>query len=436
MIAAPQGAQNSAYTPAPRHLSASWTPAQRRNPAVPAIHRNAGPSEPQTPLRSETLSGHRAPMMLRHSSIIAVGALAALHLGCRSERSELVLSGRVEVDQVNVGSKVGGRVASVLAEEGDRVSAGAVLLELEKAEELATLAQAIAEVQRAQANLDLLLAGTRAEDLRRAEAVVAAQRSQLDLRRKGFRDEEVRQAEAEVASTRSALDFAKRELDRAESLAASGTMEQMQLDARRNDHETAKALLEVAEQRLAMMRVGSRPEEIAMAEAQLAQAEADLDRLRNGARPEEIAATRAALAAAQANVQRIDAQIAEMTISAPADALVDLFDLEPGDLVRASQTVAILNLESTPWVRCYVPEDRLGEVRSGQRVTVAVDTWPGREFPGIVRRLSSEAEFTPRNVQTVAKRSQLVFEAKIDIAEGGEDLRSGMYADVRLAETP
>jgi len=366
----------------------------------------------------------------------AATAAVLTAIACNSGGDELVLSGRVEVDQVGVGSKIGGRVARILAEEGESVEAGAVLIELERDEEEAALAQAKAETQRAQANLDLLLAGTRAEDMRRAEAVVAATRAQLDLRRKGFRDEEVRQAEAEVDSARSVLDLAQREFERARDLLASGTMDRQQFDVRQNALETAKAALEVAEQRQSMMRTGSRPEEIAMAEAQLAQSEADLERLRNGARPEEIAAARAAVASAQANVARIDAQIAELTIAAPAPALVDLLDLEPGDLVRASQTVAMLNLESTPWVRVYVPESRLAEVRAGQKVLVSVDSWPGRDFPGVVRRLSAEAEFTPRNVQTVEKRSQLVFEAKIDVSEGGEDLRSGMYADVRLADAP
>jgi HlyD family secretion protein len=115
---------------------------------------------------------------------------------------------------------------------------------------------------------------------------------------------------------------------------------------------------------------------------------------------------------------------------------VETLDLQPGDLVRAGQSVATLLLERRPWVRCYVPENRLGLVRPGLAVTVTVDSFPGETFAGVVRKVSAQAEFTPRNVQTTEKRAELVFEMKVDIAgaEGvAERLRAGMYADVHIA---
>ncbi len=359
-------------------------------------------------------------------------AAALLLAGCSRNSGELVVSGRVEVDDVRIGSKVGGRVARVAAEEGRTVKAGDAIVFLDDAELQAQLAQARASQAQAQAQLDLLQAGSRKEDIARAEGVVNARKSELEMRRKGFRDEEVREAEAQVASARSALDLAKKELERSETLRKLGTVELRDLDRKRADHDNAVALLQVALQREALVRSGSRPEEIGVAEAQLKQAQADLDRLRNGARPEEVAAARAAVEAARANVARLQAQLDEMRISAPADALVDTLDLRPGDLVRAGETVAILYLRTRPWVRCYVPENRLGDMKPGADVTVTVDTWPGRQFKGQVRRLAAEAEFTPRNVQTTEKRAELVFEMKVDVTDGAEDLRAGMFADVRV----
>ena len=169
-----------------------------------------------------------------------------------------------------------------------------------------------------------------------------------------------------------------------------------------------------------------------MAKARLAEAASDLDRLRNGPRPEEIAAQQAAVEAAKANIARLQSQLEETTILSPSEAVVETLDLELGDLVQAGETIAVLNLMNRPWVRCYVPENRLGLAKVGTQVSVSVDSYPDVAFSGQIRRLSSDAEFTPRNVQTTEKRSELVFEMKVDILENGDRLRAGMYADVHV----
>lgn len=364
---------------------------------------------------------------------ILLGVMALLLLsGCEHDTDQLVVSGRVEVDDVHVGSKVGGRIWKVNYEEGDDVKAGEAIVTIEDRELVAQLNEAKANSDQTKANLDLLLVGTRAEDLARAEAVVEARSAELALRKKGFRDEEVREAEAQLESARSDLEYASTEYKRTLSLFAKGATERRELDNKRTQFETARAKVEIASQRLMLVRSGSRPEEIAMAEAQLNQARADLDRLRNGARPEEIAAQRAGLEAAQANVSRLETQLEETRILAPVDCMVETLDLEPGDLVKAGETVAVLDLKNSPWVRCYIPENRLGWVQPGDLVDVTVDSFPGELFEGKIRRIKSDAEFTPRNVQTTEKRSELVFEMKVDILSNGERLRAGMYADVHI----
>jgi len=358
--------------------------------------------------------------------------LCAVLLGCNRETDSLTVSGRVEMNDVHVGSKIGGRVAKVCAAEGDSVKAGGEIVLLEDQELTAQLNEAKAAQAQAQAQLDLLLAGTRQEDLERAEATVRARRADLDLRKKGFRAEEVRGAQAQLAQARSDLDLAQKDFDRAETLLKSNTIDRQEMDRRRAALLAARAQLEVREQSLALYRSGSRPEEIAAAEALLAQSEADLKRLRAGARLEEIAAQRAAVEQAKSHVAGLESQLAETRILAPSDAEVDTLDLRVGDLVRAGETIAVLNLTTQPYVRCYLPENRLGWVKPGQEVRVTVDSYPGQEFRGKVRRVSAQAEFTPRNVQTQEKRSELVFEMKVDVPDGGGKLRGGMYADVHI----
>lgn len=358
--------------------------------------------------------------------------LAIYAAGCGSDPDGLVVSGRVEVDDVHIGSKIGGRVALVEFDEGDTVEAGAPVVTLEDQELTAQLEEARASASQAQSELDLLLAGSRQEEIDRQAAVVQAREAELDLRRSGFREEEVREAEAQLASAKSDLGYASSEYKRTAALFEKGAVDRREFDNRKTALDTAIARVEIAQQRLNLFRSGSRPEEIAMAEAQLAESRAQLDQLKNGARPEEIAAQRAAVEAAKANIARLESQLAETRILAPVDSMVETLDLEPGDLVQAGETIAVLNLRNNPWVRCYVPENRLGWVKPGDSVEVGVDSFQDRRFPAQIRRVNSEAEFTPRNVQTTEKRSELVFEMKVDILEGGEDLRAGMYADVHI----
>jgi HlyD family secretion protein len=376
--------------------------------------------------------------LLRGIRLLVIGAVALCCLvglkGCpgKRESSELVVSGRVEVDSIHVGSKVGGRVLKVHFDEGEAVKAWEPVVSLEDRELVAQRDQAKAAQAQAQAQLDLLLAGTRPEDLVRADAVVSASLAELELRRKGFREEEVREAAAQLASAQSEQALAQKEFDRTQALFKTRTIDQSEFDRTRSALETAKAKVNAATQRTALMQSGSRPEEIARAEAQLAQARADLTRLKNGPRPEEIAAQRAAVESARANVARFESQLAEMKIISPDDAVVETLDLKVGDLVKPGETVAVLNLRRAPYVRCYVPENRLGEVKPGQEVAVTVDSLPGQRLKGKVRRVASDAEFTPRNVQTTEKRSELVFEMKVDVIDSPEKLRAGMYADVHV----
>lgn len=366
---------------------------------------------------------------------MAAASAVLLAVACDSSGGDvLVVSGRVELDNVRVGSRVGGRVSLVPVAEGDRVTSGQAVVLLDDAELRAQLEQASASRRQSEAQLAVLVAGSRPEEIASAEALVSARRADLELRRKGFRTEEIQQAEAEVSRARTALELARKELERTETLRRSGTVQQRDLDVRAADFASAQAQLEVALQREALVRSGSRPEEIAAAAAQLSKAEHDLELLRNGPRPEEIAAQRAVVEAAAAHENRIRTQLDEMRVAAPADCVVETLDLRPGDLVRAGEPVAVLNLPHRPWVRCYVPENRLAQVRTGAEVEVTIDSAPGRSFRGQVRRVSSEAEFTPRNVQTTEKRAELVFETKVDVLDGTGTLRAGMYADVHIPD--
>ncbi|MFN2385572.1 MAG: HlyD family secretion protein [Thermoanaerobaculia bacterium] len=152
-----------------------------------------------------------------------------------------------------------------------------------------------------------------------------------------------------------------------------------------------------------------------------------------GSRPEDIDAAEAAVAREEGRLAYAMRQKAEAVVRAPAGGTVEVFDLRPGDLVAVQQPVARLLEPGQLWVRVYVPEPSLGRVRVGQKAHLRVDSFPGREFPGRVVEIGNQAEYTPRNVQTLQQRMDQVFGVKVAIDDPG-DLRPGMAAIVRLEE--
>jgi HlyD family secretion protein len=143
-----------------------------------------------------------------------------------------------------------------------------------------------------------------------------------------------------------------------------------------------------------------------------------------------VAAAQMRVAQARAQLADIDAQLAEMQVVAPADSVLEVLSVKVGDVLPANREAATLILTGHLWVRVYVPEDWLGLIKLGEHVRVRVDSFPGKDFDGVVEQINRQAEFTPRNVQTVADRIRQVFGVKVRLPSDDEHLRAGMAADV------
>ncbi len=204
----------------------------------------------------------------------------------------------------------------------------------------------------------------------------------------------------EIARARAAAENAERERQRQQALLASGIAGQQAYDSAATAAKTAAETLREAER---------------------------------GSRPEDIDAARAQLDADERQLAYLQRQRQETTVVAPADGVIESMDLRPGDLVGANQPVAKMLEPDQLWVRVYVPEPELGRVRLGQLAMLTVDTYPKREFPGKVVEIRSQAEYTPRNVQTLDQRMDQVFGVKVAIDRAPE-LRPGMAAAIRLVE--
>jgi len=347
-------------------------------------------------------------------------------------RSRSEYSGTVETREIQIGSKIGGRVTEVGVEEGQLVKDGTSLVRFEADELKAQRVQTQAAVEQAQADMDKMLRGNRPDEIAEAEATARADKAALDEARNGPRREEIDQAMADYAA--AAADAANAEVfyQRMKTLAGQDIVSKQQYDDAREKRDAAAQRAESARQRMAMLEAGTRVEDVNAAEARYKQAEAAADLMRKGFRREDIEAARGRLAEAQGHVAELDAQLREAELTAPADAVVEVVSVRPGDLVPAGRIVMTMLESSQLWVKVYVPETELARVHLGQRAAVSVDSFGGRIFDGHVGEIASEAEFLPRNVQTKSDREHEVFGVKVYVDNAEQVLKSGMSATVRL----
>ena len=300
----------------------------------------------------------------------------------RPQDGELRASGTVEATEARLGFQAVGRLEAVAVAEGDAVVAGQELAVLDRQEMTARLEAAEAQAAAARATLADLDAGARPEELAQARAALAAARE---------REED-----------------ARRDAERVAQLLAGGAVSQETGDKAQLAQELAASLREQAAQQLRLLEAGTRRERVAAQQAQVAQAEA----------------------AARA----LAAGLATMTIKAPFAGVITVRHREPGEIVPPGAPVLSLMNPAERWVRIFVPETRIGALRLGQRATITCDSFPERRYEGEVVMIASEAEFTPKSVQTTEERVKLVYAVKVRIlGDAAGDLKPGMPADLRLA---
>jgi multidrug resistance efflux pump len=356
---------------------------------------------------------------------LAVGTVFA---GCNGgDPGTLSVTGEIEGDIVRAGSKVGGRVAEVLVNEGDRVETGTVLVRLEAAEATATFQAAQAQLDQAEAQLAKIRAGARAEEVRRAEAAVEQARQQYEMAVSGARAQEIEAARANLRGAAAARTQARADMERIQTLREGGAVSQQLLDQTKAALEAAEARYSAAAEQLALLEEGTRSEQVNAAKAALDQAQAFLDEIRKGARPEDIATVVAQRDAAAAAVAKAQVAIDEMTIHAPLSGVVDSISVNPGDLVGPGPVVSLLDPDDLELV-VYVGAMYLGSLQVGSPVAVTTDAHGDERFAGTLTFISNEGEFTPRNLQTEEERARQVFAVKVTLDSAEGKLRPGMAA--------
>ena len=367
--------------------------------------------------------------------LLGLAALIIVWLFWQQARApKFIVSGFIEADQIRVGSQVGGRVAEVFAEEGDRVQRGEVLFLLEPFDLEAVSKKAGSNLAAAQAEYARLTAGFRAEEVQQAQARRERARAILEKAVTGPRPQEITIAREQVRSARAASKLAAAEFVRLEALVTKDQVSKEAYDEAVRAREAAQAELAIAEHSLALLEEGTRKEDIAAAKAGFSEAEQALALMREGYRKEDVDAAAARLASAEAELAAVQARLNELEVLSPCDCILETIELEPGDLVSANAPAVSLLDSDRLWVRTYIPEARLGHLQIGRIVPVRVDGIKDVLFNARISYIAQEGEFVPRNIQTPEERSKQVFRTKLILQEGLGWLRAGMAVDVLFEE--
>jgi HlyD family secretion protein len=373
--------------------------------------------------------------------LAAAAAVAVLAYGLASRRAHpgggvISVSGNIEVTEVELSFRIPGWVKDRPVDEGQTVAAGEVVARLDDTELAQEAAARQADVQAAQAALDELLAGSRPEEIAQVRATTQRSGAFLEQLLTGSRPEEIAASAAAVEAARVEVQRTKLDYDRLHALYEKGVARDLEHDTARAAYEAAQARLEEARQRLKIVRDGPRKEEIQQARSALEEAQQRLALVEKGPRQETIDQARARLEQVKQALALARTRLGYATITAPVSGLVLSKNVEPGEYVSpGTGVVTVADLRSV-YLRAYVDEGDLGRVKVGQSVRVTTDTFPDKAYSGRVSFIASEAEFTPKNVQTAKERQKLVYRIKVDIANPGMELKPGMPADAEIQTGP
>ncbi len=365
----------------------------------------------------------------------------------KKDPNTIMVSGNIEVTDVQLGFKIPGRLDVRFADEGDTVLKGVLLARLENEDQKIAVALAQANLAQTKSMLSEVMAGSRPEEIQLSQAkVLQARQMVLELTR-GSRSQEIKSAGSDLdtamaaeKSARAQFIQAKEDYDRFSILYKQKTVSQRDFELFRTQYEIADNQLKqavskinIARQALSLRKEGPRAEQIEQAKAALAQAEAEYALVKAGPRKEKIEQAAALVNAAEQTLNQAMQQLSYSELFAPMDGVILSKSAEPGEYLNPSTPVVTLGDLTHPWLRAFVSEKDLGRIKLKDKVKVSTDSFPGKTYEGILSFISSQAEFTPKSVQTFEERVKLMFRIKIDLSNPHGELKPGMPADAVIS---
>lgn len=378
--------------------------------------------------------------------IVAAGGSFAYYKwrgGSSDPQHRILISGNIEMTEVNIAFKTAGKLIERNVDEGDVVKKGQVIARLDRDQLLAQRAREVAALEEAQAQLAQAETSVEweranlAADIEQKRADLASNEAKLLEMRNGSRPEEKQDAHAAVESAQSELERASRDWDRAQTLIKNDDISTQQFDQYRNRWESAEANLKQLKERESLVLLGPRSEQIEAQAALVQRARgalkmAEANQLETKRREQDTTARNAQIAETKANIALIDSQLADTIAASPVDGVVLVKSADVGEVLAAGTTVVTIGDIDHPWLRGYVDESDLGRVKIGSKAHLTTDSYPGKVYNGHVSFIASEAEFTPKQIQTQQERVKLVYRIKIEVENPQHELKSNMPVDAEI----
>jgi membrane fusion protein YbhG len=361
----------------------------------------------------------------------------------RKADNRLIVSGNIELTEVNIAFKTAGRLIERTVDEGDSVKKGQLIARLDrdqllaqKEREQAGLRSAEAQLAQAETAMEWQKQSL-AADIEQRQADLSSNESRLLELKNGSRPQEVQEAHAAVAAAQADYDRAKHDWDRAQPLYKSDDISTAQFDQYRSRWEAADATLKQAKEREALVVAGPRAEQVEAASGQVQKARgalkmAQANTLELKRREQELATRRAEIERSRASIALVDTQLNDTVVASPVDGVVLVKSADVGEVLAPGTTVVTIGDLDHPWLRGYVNETDLGKVRLGSKARVTTDSYSGKVYNGRVTFISSEAEFTPKQIQTQQERVKLVYRIKVEVDNPQHELKSNMPADAEI----
>ena len=371
---------------------------------------------------------------------VAVAGVYTYRGANKTPENRIVVSGNIELTEVNIAFKTAGRLIERTVDEGDSVKKGQVIARLDRDQLLAQRDREVAGLQSAESQLAQAKTSlewekdTLAADIEQRSADLASNQARLAELKNGARPQEKLDAQAAVDSAQSELERAKKDWDRAQVLHRDDDISTAQFDQYRNRWESAVAALNSSKERQNLVLAGPRVEQVnahtfhlPLLRGALKMAQANSLEMKR--REQELTTRAAEIARSRASIALIDSQLADTIAMSPVDGVVLVKSADPGEVLSAGTTVVTIGDIEHPWLRGYIDETDLGKVKLGSKVKVTTDSYKGKVYEGHVSFIASEAEFTPKQIQTQTERVKLVYRIKIELDNSSRELKSNMPAD-------
>lgn len=337
---------------------------------------------------------------MRKKAVVVIIVLIFISLSVMADRyftssvDSNIYSGTIEGTELPVQPELGGKIVELMVKEGQDIKTGDIIAKLDDSQAKISLDTAKSQEAQAQAKLNDLLGGARAEEIKRLKYVV-------------------NQAKANLSALEPSLKLEEDTLANNQKLYESGGLSKQVVDAQVSKLDTLKAQYQGAQ-------------------ASVNAAQASLDQAQAGYTQPTIQAQQAAVDITAQSVKSAELGLSKLTIKSPVSGQVLYQNVELGQVVNPGTTLATILDSNDLWIKIYIPGAKLGQIKMGGTVSIVADSYPDKKFKGQIQYISTQSEFTPKNIQTKEERTTTVYAVKISITEGKDQLKAGMPADVTL----